>query len=355
MDFYSQTRSDLYQLMDVQKVSRAHVRTLMAAAYKDNHREPWKTEGLPLKLKGWFVENSRSLKLEISSLHESGYDASLKFIFKLFDGFEIESVLMPEKNRITICLSTQVGCAQGCVFCYTGKMGLKRNLTASEIIAQVVEANQWITMNPSWLEKVNLPKGQKITNVVFMGMGEPLDNIDHVAVAVKVFSDPWAFNLAERKITISTAGHLDGLKMAMSILPHVSYALSLHATSDSERSKLMPINRRYPLRDVLDFLRTASKGYDKDFLIQYTVIDQVNDSPEHAERLFNLLRGINVKVNLIPLNPIDPSRLNSPDPVRLEAFRDLLFSLGLRVMVRYSKGQDINAACGQLVTKATLN
>jgi 23S rRNA (adenine2503-C2)-methyltransferase len=327
----------------------------MAAAYKDNHREPWKTEGLPHKLKDWFVENSSSVKLEISSLHESGYDGSLKFIFKLFDGFEIESVLMPEKNRITICLSTQVGCAQGCVFCYTGKMGLKRNLTASEIIAQVIEANQWITMNPGWLEKLNLPKGQRITNVVFMGMGEPLDNIDQVAVAVNVFSDPWAFNLAERKITISTAGHLDGLKMAMAVLPNISYALSLHATSDSERSKLMPINRRYPLKDVLDFLRIASKGYNKDFLIQYTVIDQVNDSPEHAERLYNLLTGINVKVNLIPLNPIDPSRLNSPDPARLEAFRDLLFSLGLRVMVRYSKGQDINAACGQLVTKATLN
>ena len=341
--------------MDSQELSRAHVRTLMAAAYKHNIHIPWDIEGLPLKLKSWFRQNNSALKLDISSLHKSGYDGSLKFIFRLADGYEIESVLMPEKNRITLCLSTQVGCAQGCVFCYTGKMGLKRNLTAPEIVGQAIEANQWITNNPEWLQMLNLPKGQKVTNIVFMGMGEPLDNLEQVAVAIDIFSDPWAFNLAERKITISTAGHLDGLKKAMAILPNVSYALSLHATTEIERSKLMPINRRFPLAEVLDFLRTASKGYDKDFLIQYTVIDKVNDSKEHAENLFTILKGINAKVNLIPLNPIDPSRLNSPEPKRLEDFRDSLFNLGLRVMVRYSKGQDINAACGQLVTKASLN
>ncbi len=331
------------------------MRTLMAAAYKHNIHIPWDIEGLPLKLKSWSRQNSSALKLDISSLHKSGYDGSLKFIFRLADGYEIESVLMPEKNRITLCLSTQVGCAQGCVFCYTGKMGLKRNLTAPEIVGQAIEANLWIANNPEWLQMLNLPKGQKVTNIVFMGMGEPLDNLEQVATAIDIFSDPWAFNLAERKMTISTAGHLDGLKQAMAILPNVSYALSLHATTEIERSKLMPINRRFPLADVLDFLRTASKGYDKDFLIQYTVIDKVNDSKEHAENLFTILKGINVKVNLIPLNPIDPSRLNSPEPKRLEDFRDCLFNLGLRVMVRYSKGQDINAACGQLVTKASLN
>ena len=341
--------------MDSQELSRAHVRTLMAAAYKHNIHIPWDIEGLPLKLKSWFRQNNSALKLDISSLHKSGYDGSLKFIFRLADGYEIESVLMPEKNRITLCLSTQVGCAQGCVFCYTGKMGLKRNLTAPEIVGQAIEANQWIANNPEWLQMLNLPKGQKVTNIVFMGMGEPLDNLEQVAVAIDIFSDPWAFNLAERKITISTAGHLDGLKKAMAILPNVSYALSLHATTEIERSKLMPINRRFPLAEVLDFLRTASKGYDKDFLIQYTVIDKVNDSKEHAENLFTILKGINAKVNLIPLNPIDPSRLNSPEPKRLEEFRDSLFNLGLRVMVRYSKGQDINAACGQLVTKSSLN
>ncbi len=350
MDFYSQSREDLTSEWGRLGVSQAHVRTIMAGAYKKLNPCPWAEATPPRMLKNWLEDHASVLKVERSKIQVSMYDHSVKFLFKLDDGYEVESVLMPESSRITICLSSQVGCAQGCVFCFTGKMGLKRNLRASEILIQVIEANRWIQENANWLKALNLPSFQRISNVVFMGMGEPLDNLNEVSKAVSIMVDPWGLNLAARKITISTAGHLDGLKAALESMPNVSYALSVHATSESERSKLMPINRRFPLGDILAFLREKSKTYEKDFLIQYTVIHNVNDSLEDATLLAHLLEGINVKVNLIPLNPIEPSRLNSPDPKRLEAFRDLLYQKGIRVMVRYSKGQDIMAACGQLVT-----
>ena len=350
MDFYSQNRQDLTGQMLRLGVSVAHVRTMMAGAYKKLSPCPWAEASPPRLLKNWLDAHAEVLKVELSKIQVSMYDSSVKFLFKLSDGYEVEAVLMPESSRITICLSSQVGCAQGCVFCFTGKMGLKRNLLASEILIQVIEANRWIDKNPNWLKTVKLPSFQKVSNVVFMGMGEPLDNLNEVSKAVSIMTDPWGLNLAARKITISTAGHLDGLKAALVSMPEISYALSVHATSETERSKLMPINRRFPIGDILDFLREKSKSYDKDFLIQYTVIHNVNDSIEDALLLAEMLEGINVKVNLIPLNPIEPSRLNSPDPKRLEAFRDLLYEKGMRVMVRYSKGQDIMAACGQLVT-----
>ena len=353
MDFYSQNRQDLTSAFGQLGVSTANVRTIMAAAYKKFSLCPWVDATPPKLLRSWLDGNAAVLKLDRAKILVSSYDRSVKFLFKLADGFEVESVLMPEKSRITICLSSQVGCAQGCVFCFTGKMGLKRNLLASEILLQVIEANRWIEENPTWLKDLNLPTYQRISNVVFMGMGEPLDNLNEVTKSISIMTDPWGLNLAARKITISTAGHLEGLKSALEAMPEVSYALSVHATSESERSKLMPINRRFPLGEILSFLREKSKTYKKDFLIQYTVISQVNDSLDNAERLATLLEGVNVKVNLIPLNPIEPSRLNSPDPKRLEVFRDYLYERGIRVMIRYSKGQDIMAACGQLVTKPT--
>lgn len=351
MDFFCKNRIDLEGLLDSQGMSRAHARSLMASAYKEFREIPWAIEGLPDRLRSFLNDHTKNAKINPSTILTSGYDKSVKFLFRMVDDAEIESVLMPEKSRITICISTQVGCAQGCIFCHTGKMGLKRNLTSSEILLQVIEANRWIRNNPEWLKSLSLPKNQLITNVVFMGMGEPLDNLDEVEKAISIMKDPWGLHLAERKITISTAGHLDGLRAALARLPRVSYALSLHATSDRERSKLMPINRRFPLSDVLGFLREVSVNYEKDFLIQYTVINGVNDSLQHAKDLVELLAGINFKINLIPLNPIDPSRLDSPNPEQLEKFRDFIHERGLRVMIRYSKGQDIQAACGQLVTE----
>ena len=349
MNLFGLQRNCIRNLLTEDRISDVHVKPLMGAIYKKSLEDPIAATSLPIKMKEK-LGRDYDLGLPKSSVERiSSYDASVKFGLRLDDGFEIETVIMPEKSRITICLSTQVGCQQGCIFCHTGKMGLKRNLDVSEIVGQVVFANRWIESNPSWLESLNLPAHQRVSNVVFMGMGEPCDNVDNVCSAIDLLQDPWGLAIGTSKITVSTAGHLDGLKSIMKQSPKVNFALSLHSTNPKERSKLMPINKRFPIETVLSYLREQSEKTKKSFLIQYTVIDKVNDNIEAAKKLAAMLKGINCKVNLIPLNPIDPSRLNSPTPQRLTSFRDALHDLGVRVMIRYSKGQDIDAACGQLV------
>jgi 23S rRNA (adenine2503-C2)-methyltransferase len=349
MNLYGFQRSCITNFFEGESVSSVHVKPLMGALYKTLEPSSIFCTNLPNRIKKKISADYTMVIPELSVQQISTYDSSVKFGLQLSDGFEVETVLMPEKSRITICLSTQVGCQQGCVFCHTGKMGLKRNLEIHEIVGQVVFANRWINENPEWLSKLGLPTNQKVSNVVFMGMGEPCDNVRNVSGAIDLLQDPWGLAIGISKITVSTAGHLDGLKELMKNCPKVNFALSLHSTNSSERSKLMPINRRYPIEDVLSYLRKISFESKKSFLIQYTVIDKVNDDPKAAESLAKMLSDISCKVNLIPLNPIDPSRLNSPSPKRLIEFRDVLHNLGVRVMIRYSKGQDIDAACGQLV------
>ena len=185
-----------------------------------------------------------------------------------------------------------------------------------------------------------------------MGMGEPLDNVQNVAKALSILSDPLGLHLSLRRISVSTAGHLDGIKEILAIQPKVTLALSLHATTDRERSQLMPINRRWPIRTVLDYLKAQYEGSKKSILIQYTVIRGVNDSLEHAARLVELLKDLPIKLNLIPLNDVEPTRFTAPDPEKLEDFKNYMHQNGVRVMIRYSKGQDIGAACGQLVVQS---
>ena len=184
-----------------------------------------------------------------------------------------------------------------------------------------------------------------------MGMGEPLDNLTEVSTALNIMLDPHGLALAPKKITVSTAGHLDGLKELVAKNFGVGLAFSLHETDLKRRTWLMPINRRYPLDQVLEFFKTYTQDRKKHVLIQYTVIDQVNDSEEHALRLVSTLEGIRVKINLIPLNPVEANQFEPPDPARLQRFQSILIQNGIRSMIRFSKGQDIDAACGQLVVK----
>ncbi|MCX6131417.1 MAG: 23S rRNA (adenine(2503)-C(2))-methyltransferase RlmN [Proteobacteria bacterium] len=284
----------------------------------------------------------------------SRYDGTVKFLVQLHDGALVETVLMPEKKRITLCISSQVGCAQACSFCYTGRMGLKRNLSAAEIVAQVMLARSWIRSHPEWSSERAYSSHDSVSNIVFMGMGEPLDNIEAVSQALRILSEPMGLNFALRKISVSTAGHLDGMKILLERFPNVSLALSLHAATDRERSQLMPINRRWPLASILGYLRSfyQESSSARSLLVQYTVIRGVNDKLEHATQLIELLKGLPIKLNLIPLNEVEPSRFRGPEPESLEVFREAIHAAGLRVMIRYSKGQDIEAACGQLVIKA---
>ena len=353
-DMYSLKLSDLEATCADLGVPTVHAKTLYRRLYKDLDPTPWTTPGLPSLLTRSFQERFRCNEATIAEESLSRYYGTVKFLVKMEDGSLIESVLMPEKKRITLCISSQVGCAMACTFCHTGRMGLKRNLTAGEIAVQVVIAQRWIREHASWREERGYPAFVGVSNIVFMGMGEPLDNVDEVSTALHILSDAMGLNLALRKISVSTAGHLEGLKILLERFPKVSLALSLHATTERERSQLMPINRRWPMGTILDYLRDfyAQRKDDASLLVQYTVIRGVNDGMEHAERIVELLRDLPVKLNLIPLNEVEPSRFLSPDPEMLEKFRDYVNAAGVRVMIRYSKGQDIAAACGQLVIKA---
>ena len=351
LSFFGMTRAEVAEDCREAGVSDMHALNLFRAAYKDYNFLPWSRPGLPKIYLERCLRQFRTLDSTIETLQISQYDGSVKFAIKLYDEKLIESVLMPESKRVTLCISSQVGCAQGCVFCHTGRMGLLRNLDASEIVGQVWLVNRWIKDNPDWLQSNRLPATQKITNIVFMGMGEPLDNPDQVAKAISVLTDPYGMNIAKRRISVSTAGHMEGLNRLLHLQPDVRLALSVHSAFDAERSKIMPINRRWPISEIFSKLRSVQSFQENGILLQYTLIAGVNDSQAHAEKLVELTKDMNVKVNIIPLNPVGPSRLKGPDADRLASFRDYIFKSGLRVMVRYSKGQDIAAACGQLVSE----
>ena len=350
-NFYSIPRHELEHRCREAGLPDVHASTLFKAAYKDLVNDPWNASSLPQKIRA-SVGSDLDIALPVAAKTlVSRYDHSVKFLIELRDGSLVESVLMPERRRITLCVSSQVGCRQACTFCHTGRMGLLRNMDAGEIVGQLIAANRWIANHPDWLAALSLPRLQRVTNVVFMGMGEPLDNVESVADAIAIMTDTLGSGLALRRISVSTAGHLDGLAQMVERHPDVRLAISLHSPFDAERSKIMPINRRWPLAEVLNFLRDAPTQLNHGILIQYTMIRGVNDSMRHAEELVRITAGLKVKVNLIPLNEIDPSRFASPTANAIDSFRDHLHQSGLRVMVRYSKGQDIAAACGQLVTE----
>ncbi len=348
LNFYDLERSDLESLCGSIGASQFHARTLLSAAYKNLQSEPWVREELPKRLREHGAEIFRPLGLSFERSEESKYDGSVKFRTRLADGGAVETVLMPERQRITLCVSSQVGCAQACVFCHTGRMGLTRNLSAGEIVGQVIAANKWIQAHPEWSARVRLPAASVVSNVVFMGMGEPLDNVDAVIKALRILTEPHGLSMARKRLSVSTAGHLDGMRQLFREMPNVSLALSLHATDDALRSRIMPINKRWPLAEVFAFLRQHDWGKNS-LLVQYTLISGINDQLKHAAALVDLLAGLPAKVNLIPFNAFGASAFKGPDAAVVERFRDVIHARGVRVMVRFSKGQDIAAACGQLV------
>ncbi len=353
IDLLNMTRAGLAEYCLNLAHPAIHANQLFRHTYKRMSEHPWQGGSIPQRL-AETMQRSFEIKLpNVLEEHRSAYDQSVKFLLSLKDGGKVESVLMPEKKRLTLCISSQVGCAQGCVFCHTGRMGLLRNLSAGEIVSQVYLANAWIAENPSWLEDVRLPAGSRVSNIVFMGMGEPLDNVDGVVGAIKILTDPFGFALGLAHISVSTAGHLDGLEAIYAEIPSVRIALSVHSVDDVKRSKIMPINRRWPLSTVLDRLKYQQQQLGaKAVLLQYTMIRGVNDSTEDAVLLADATLGLDAKINLIPLNEVSASRLSAPEATAIQKFRDILHQRGIRVMVRYSKGQDIAAACGQLVVKA---
>ena len=267
---------------------------------------------------------------------ETSQDGSKKFLFKLIDGKYIESVLIPEKNHYTLCISSQVGCAQGCRFCLTGQGGLVRNLTKGEIIAQVRDVAN------------DLDNSKRLTNIVMMGMGEPLANYSNVVGAVTTITDSDAgLGFSNRRLTMATAGLVPKLSQ-LGRETAVNLAISLNATDNKTRDMLMPINRKYPLEKLLD----ACAGYPlmprRKITFEYIIIKGINDSEEDAKRLAGLLRPIRAKINLIPFNIIEGSAFERPEEHVILTFKEILNKNNYTAVIRQSKGQDISAACGQL-------
>jgi 23S rRNA (adenine2503-C2)-methyltransferase len=283
------------------------------------------------------------LPMRVSRFENSAMDGSSKLVMTLADGLEIETVLIPERGRLTQCLSTQVGCAQACRFCQTGRMGLIRSLSAAEIVGQVVAAEMWRREQQGALSEYS-----RISNLVFMGMGEPLDNLESVLGAISIFTDSQGLCFSHNKITVSSVGLLPQLNRFLSE-SKACLALSLHSPFDAERSKVMPVNKSHPVEQVIQTLREFARTYKRPYMIQYTMLKNVNDSHEHAQALAALLSDLDVKINLIPLNEHEGAAFRRPELARIWAFRDVLKSAGHVVTVRLSKGRDIAAACGQLI------
>jgi 23S rRNA (adenine2503-C2)-methyltransferase len=296
---------------------------------------------LAKSMRTWLQANAE-VRLPELIAEQTSQDGTRKWVLRLDGGNAVETVFIPEANRGTLCISSQVGCALDCSFCSTGKQGLNRNMTAAEIVSQV------------WFAKRTLgwggPTERVISNVVFMGMGEPLANFDAVVPAIRVLLDDFGFGLSKRRVTVSTSGlvpFMDRLREQCD----VALAVSLHAPNDILRDELVPINRKYPIAELLDACRRYTGGKDRRLriLYEYVMLDGVNDHETHARELVRLLRDLPAKVNLIPFNAFPDTHYRRSRPEAIDRFQQILLSHGIMTTTRRTRGDDIDAACGQLV------
>lgn len=270
-------------------------------------------------------------------------DGTRKWVVRVASGSCVETVYIPQGGRGTLCVSSQAGCALDCSFCSTGKQGFNSDLTAAEIIGQVWIANQSFGTIPGKIDRA-------ITNVVMMGMGEPLLNFDNVVSAMSIMMEDLGYGISKRKVTLSTSGVVPMIDKLAEVTD-VSLALSLHAPNDELRNKLVPINKKYPLEMLLDscYRYITRLGKERVLTVEYTLLAGVNDQPEHAEQLIALLKDFPCKINLIPFNPFPHSGYERPSNNAIRRFQDMLHKSGFNVTVRTTRGDDIDAACGQLV------
>lgn len=282
-------------------------------------------------------------KLILVESHNSG--DTVKFVFKTFDNNFVESVLMLHNDkRRTVCVSSQVFCAVGCTFCATGANSFKRSLTVDEIVEQVLFISRYLKN-----------KGERVTNIVYMGMGEPFLNYDNVVESIKILNNPNFFNIGARHITVSTSGIVPKIEEFSKLGLQVRLAISLHAPNDELRSKIMPINKRYTLKDLMKACDNFTKKKNKRISYEYVIIKDINDSKKNAFELVNLLKGRLAHVNLLIYNPHEFSSYKRPDKQTVMTFKDILQKGGIEVSIRRSMGDDISGACGQLSGKQQKN
>jgi 23S rRNA (adenine2503-C2)-methyltransferase len=281
---------------------------------------------------------------EIETVHESE-DRTVKFLFKLKDGNKVETVLLPFQDKYSICLSSQVGCAMNCSFCFTGTQGLKRSLSTDEIVGQFLESWRWLAKNR--------PGEERILNIVFMGQGEPLHNFDAVKKSCEIFLSKHGTSIGFQKITISTAGYIPGLKRWNDEIPGVNLALSLHSPDTEKRNELIPINKKYPLSEVLSYIDKVPLSRKQFITYEYLLIKDFNDSEEDARKTGELLFGKSASINLIPFNSFPGSNYQKPDLDKTEKFKKVLDTFKIPTFIRGTKGDDVLAACGQLNSECT--
>ncbi len=280
------------------------------------------------------------------AIEEKSADGTIKYGFRLHDDAVIESVLIPEEDRNTLCISSQLGCAMGCLFCLTGTMGFIRNLTPAEIVGQVSGVLESINKN----EMADVPPNQIVNNLVFMGMGEPLANLENVVAAIDILTEQRGYSFSERRITVSTCGLVPRIK-ELGERTKVNLAISLHAVDDKTRSKIMPINTSYPIEELLQACRDFPLPKRRRIMFEYILIQGLNDSDKHALTLAKKLKNIRCKINLLPFNE-DPSLpYSKPSEERIDRFQKILRDAGYTALIRTSRGDDISAACGQLACK----
>jgi len=290
------------------------------------------------------LKSTAEIRAPEVAIDDKSEDGTHKWLIRLDDGNCIETVFIPEDGRGTLCISSQVGCALDCTFCSTARQGFNRNLTVAEIIGQLWLAKRILQPDPD-SERV-------ISNVVMMGMGEPLLNFENVVKAMELMLDDNAYGLSKRRVTLSTSGVVPALDRLADRID-VTLAISLHAPNDALRDQLVPVNRKYPIKQLLDSCMRYldGKASREKITIEYVMLDKVNDSDENARELASLLKDVPVKVNLIPFNPFPETRYKRSSNNRIHRFRDILEASGLVVMTRKTRGDDIDAACGQLAGK----
>lgn len=275
--------------------------------------------------------------LELIRMTESNDKETFKFLWKLHEGNFVESVLILSGARRTVCVSSQVGCPAKCAFCASGKQGFVRNLRPAEIIEQILHINKELAK-----------KGERVSHIVYMGMGEPFKNYDAVVQSIRFLCSPETFNISQRRITVSTVGVVEGIKRLTNEDLHVNLVLSLHAPNQHIRQKIIPYARKYPLNAIMEAMDEYSEKTKRDITYEYTLISGINDHPDHAFELSHLLHGKQCTVNLIPYNPVSGLRLKRPDRKSIKNFRSVLYGSKIVNTCRYTKGNDIAAACGQL-------
>lgn len=335
--FCDLTLDELKSLLVEQGGKEFHASQLMAWVYEKGIVDWDAMTNLSKELR---TKLSKILKLPVLELVRVQPSADLetyKFLWRLQDGNLVESVLICSGDRRTVCVSSQVGCPAKCAFCASGKQGFMRNLKPAEIVEQVVQINRWL-----------FAKGERVSHIVYMGMGEPFKNYDSVVKSIRLISDPTTLNISQRRITVSTVGVVEGIKRLTDEGLRVSLVLSLHAPNQHIRQKIIPYARKYPLDTIMAAMDDYSKKTKRDITYEYTLIADINDHPDHAHELAHLLHGKQCTVNLIPYNPVAGLKLRRPEKKRIKDFRSVLFGSKISNTCRYTKGDDIAAACGQL-------